>query len=50
MKRLFLSLTMAIFAVSAFAQINFEKGTFAEASAKAKAESKPLYIEFYTTW
>lgn len=30
--------------------IRFFKGTFAEALAKAKAEGKPLFVDFYAVW
>ena len=37
--------------ISAGAQgVKFEKGTFAEAVAKAKKENKLVFVDFYTTW
>lgn len=43
---LFLGCTLLAFSEG----INFEKGTFKEALAKAKKENKMLYIDVYTTW
>ncbi len=50
MKKLFL-FVIAIFAVTvSFGQgINFVK-TFDEAKAKAKAENKRIFVDFYTVW
>ena len=53
--RLFLlSVLCALIALPAMAQeskgIQFFKGTFAEAMAKAKAEGKPLFVDFYAVW
>ena len=53
--RLFLlSLLCALIALPVMAQeskgIQFFKGTFAEALAKAKAEGKPLFVDFYAVW
>lgn len=53
--RLFLlSLLCALITLPVMAQeskgIQFFKGTFAEALAKAKAEGKPLFVDFYAVW
>ena len=31
-------------------EINFEKGTWKEALAKSKAQNKPIFVDFFTTW
>ncbi|MCG8583033.1 MAG: thioredoxin domain-containing protein [Bacteroidales bacterium] len=51
MKKLLLLAVAAVVSLSIFAQgIEFEHGTFAKALAKAKAEDKLLFVDFYTTW
>ena len=51
MKKLLLLAVAAILSLGTFAQgIEFEHGSFAEALAKAKAENKLLFVDFYTTW
>ena len=53
--RIFLfALLCTVLALPAMAQegkgIQFFKGTFAHALAKAKAEGKPLFVDFYAVW
>ena len=53
--RIFLfALLCTVLALPAMAQegkgIQFFKGTFAQALAKAKAEGKPLFVDFYAVW
>ena len=53
--RIFLfALLCTLLALPAMAQegkgIQFFKGTFAQALAKAKAEGKPLFVDFYAVW
>lgn len=53
--RIFLFALLCTFlALPAMAQegkgIQFFKGTFAQALAKAKAEGKPLFVDFYAVW
>ena len=31
-------------------EINFEKGTWKETLAKSKAQNKPIFVDFFTTW
>ena len=31
-------------------EINFEKGTWKESLAKSKAQNKPIFVDFFTTW
>ena len=51
MKNILLIIAAILISSSAFAQgIEFEKGTFAEALAKAKAESKMVFMDCYTVW
>ena len=51
MKKLVLLAVAAVLSLGTFAQgIKFEHGSFAEALAKAKAEDKLLFVDFYTTW
>ena len=51
MKRILLIAALAVCSLAVSAQgIKFEKGTFAEALAKAKVEDKLLFVDFYTTW
>ncbi len=45
-----LTALLLIVANSLFAQIVFTEGTFEEALAKAKAEKKNLFIDFYADW
>ncbi len=48
-----LSFLMMIFLVNAEDSkegIKFFKGSFEEAVAKAKAENKLLFVEYWTTW
>ena len=48
------ALLCTVLALPAMAQegkgIQFFKGTFAQALAKAKAEGKPLFVDFYAVW
>lgn len=53
--RIFLfALLSTVLALPAMAQegkgIQFFKGTFAQALAKAKSEGKPLFVDFYAVW
>ena len=53
--RIFLfALICTVLALPAMAQegkgIQFFKGTFAQALAKAKSEGKPLFVDFYAVW
>ena len=53
--RIFLfALLCTVLALPAMAQegkgIQFFKGTFAQALAKAKSEGKPLFVDFYAVW
>lgn len=54
MKKQFSILLLSLFAIvnnGIFAQgIEFEHGSWAEAVAKAKADNKPMLVDFYTTW
>ncbi|PWK28933.1 thioredoxin [Arcicella aurantiaca] len=51
MKKLFTTIFLSITILSIHAQeINFEKGSWQETVAKAKAQSKPIFIDFFTTW
>lgn len=51
MKRLFLILSLCALTVSAsFAQTEFRKITLKEALAASKAEGKPVFIDFHTSW
>lgn len=49
LKLLFVGLLLMV-ANGLFAQITFTEGTFEEALAKAKAEKKNLFIDFYANW
>ena len=49
LKLLFVGLLL-VAANGLFAQITFTEGTFEEALAKAKAEKKNLFIDFYANW
>ncbi len=51
MKKTFTSILLFLTTLSTQAQeINFEKGTWKETVAKAKAQNKPIFIDFFTTW
>lgn len=51
MKKIILLLSLAILSVVAMGQgIRFEKGTFDQALAKAKAEGKMVFIDCYAVW
>ena len=49
-KKMFLSLTAALLALSASAQTNFRAISYDEAIAAAKAENKLVFMDFYTDW
>lgn len=51
MKKITIIIAALFISCTAFAQgIEFEKGTFAEALAKAKAENKMVFMDCFTTW
>lgn len=55
MKKIFLLLTVILISINIYAidsakGIHFFKGTWAETIAKAKAEKKLIFIDFYTQW
>ena len=55
MKKLFLTLSLVALVFTSYAEdtdqgIKFFKGTFEEALAKAKAENKLLFVDYWTTW
>lgn len=50
MKRIILTLVCVLGTVCAFAQTNFRELSYKEALAAAKAEGKPVFIDFYTSW
>jgi thioredoxin-related protein len=51
MKKILTSILLSLTLLSTQAQeINFEKGTWKETVAKAKAQNKPIFIDFFTTW
>ncbi len=53
MKKLFIQLLLAVLPFTLAAQekgMQFEKGTFAEALAKAKKENKNVFVDCYTQW
>lgn len=50
MKQTILSLMVLCSCLMAGAQTNFRHISFDEAKAAAKAENKPLFIDFYTDW
>ena len=51
MKTLFTFILLSlIIPVSHAQEINFEKGTWEDAVAKAKTQNKPIFIDFFTTW
>ncbi|UMB59568.1 DUF255 domain-containing protein [Lutibacter sp. A80] len=45
-----LLITLSFKSYSQEKKINFEKGTFKEALAKAAGEDKLIFMSFYTTW
>lgn len=49
--RKIISIVLAVFAITAGAQTNFNEGkTFQQILAQAKAEGKPVFIDCYTSW
>lgn len=51
MKKVLTTIFLSFTILSIYAQeINFEKGSWQETVAKAKAQSKPIFIDFFTTW
>lgn len=46
---IFISLSLTIISSQA-QEINFERGTWKDAVAKAKTQNKPIFIDFFTTW
>jgi thiol-disulfide isomerase/thioredoxin len=49
--QLFLSIALiATPTFAALAQMNFETGTWAQVLAKAKAQDKPIFVDFYAVW
>ncbi len=50
MKKLFACIATALMALSAQAQTEFRNLSYTEAIAAAKAEGKPVFIDFYTSW
>ena len=51
MKKLFISFSLfLIIPLTQAQEINFEKGTWKDAVAKAKTQNKPIFIDFFTTW
>ena len=51
MKKIIILLLISLLGLQTFGQgINFFHGTFDEALAKAKAEDKLLFVDFYTVW
>ncbi|MGL4907807.1 MAG: thioredoxin family protein [Bacteroidales bacterium] len=50
MKRILLLAPSLLFVIGLSAQINFFKGTFEEALAKAKKEQKIIFIDAYASW
>lgn len=51
MKKILTTIFLSFTILSNYAQeINFEKGSWQETVAKAKAQSKPIFIDFFTTW
>ncbi|MCR4918669.1 MAG: thioredoxin family protein, partial [Prevotella sp.] len=49
-KRLFLSCCIVLCGLSATAQTNFRAITYQQALEASKAEGKPVFIDFYTSW
>jgi len=51
MKKFLTTIFLSFTILSNYAQgINFEKGSWQEVVAKAKAQKKPIFIDFFTTW
>ncbi len=51
MKKILTTIFLSFTILSTQAQeINFEKGSWQETVAKAKAQNKPIFIDFFTTW
>ncbi|MES2516810.1 MAG: thioredoxin family protein [Bacteroidota bacterium] len=51
MKKLFTFISLSFIILRIHAQeVNFEKGSWQEVVAKAKAQNKPIFIDFFTTW
>jgi thioredoxin-related protein len=50
MKNLLVISLLLFISLSAFAQINFATGNWAEVKAKAKKENKFIFVDVYTTW
>ena len=51
MKKILTTIFLSFTILSNYAQeINFEKGSWQETVAKAKAQNKPIFIDFFTTW
>jgi thioredoxin-related protein len=50
LKRTLFCLVLIFLLSSAYAQINFEKGTWKEVLAKAQKENKPVFVDFYAVW
>jgi thiol-disulfide isomerase/thioredoxin len=51
MKKILTTIFLSFTILSNYAQeINFEKGSWQEVVAKAKAQNKPIFIDFFTTW
>ena len=49
--RKIITIVLAVFAITASAQTNFNEGkTFQQILAQAKAEGKPVFIDCYTEW
>ena len=51
MKKILTTIFLSFTILSTYAQgINFEKGSWQETVTKAKSQSKPIFIDFFTTW
>jgi thiol-disulfide isomerase/thioredoxin len=50
MKRISFLFVALLLAQSAFAQVTFFEGTWAEVMAKAKKEGKPVMVDFWAPW
>ena len=49
--RNFITMVLAVFAITASAQTNFNEGkSFQQILAQAKAEGKPVFVDCYTEW
>ena len=49
--RNFITIVLAVFAITAGAQTNFNEGkTFQQILAQAKADGKPVFVDCYTSW